>query len=337
MTKRFYVLTALLLLCAFATLSIVVVSRHMEGAERRAKSVLFSISLLFSHWQSRLYTPTQLTKIGSLYFIVDCWHNRILYSHSLDAPIRNWRVLDGELAGPHSIASDSTLYVVDDTGRDALRVYRSSNDTFRLVETIHGCGHRPHRVRYDPTTSAFYVLASESQQISKITRNSGKLHVEYTKYLPFLEHTYTRSFSIIDGFMYFVSGPKAITKVRYQDDSYQLLETFPVPSQIQSGNDLFKIGEYYYLTSTPRYIIRAKSLDALRNGEWEDLYSCLRLKGTPYYLAQFDDRIFVPQITEYSGVTSFVERDGILGGVRTVFDSGPPTPVDEYEKDLLPK
>ncbi|MGI9074209.1 MAG: YncE family protein [Bryobacteraceae bacterium] len=343
MTRKSYKLAALLVLVIFvifAAVSFAAVLYHPAGARRIGRSFLASIRLAFTPWQSRLYTPTEFTKIGSLYFIVDCWHNRVLYSYSMDAPIREWRVLDSDLASPHSIASDSTLYVVDDSSRHALRVYQHCNDTFRLVQIIHGCGERPHRVRYDPATSAFYVIGSESQQITKLIREAATLHVEYTKHLPFLNNAYTRSFTIADGFMFFVSGPKAIIKTRYRDDSYQVVEMFPVPPPIQLGtgmNDLFKTENYYYLTSTPKVIIRTKSLEALRNGEWEDLYNRLKLNGTPYYLDQFDGRILVPQALDYSGIISFVEHDGTLADVRTMFDSGPPILGDWRVKHRFPR
>jgi hypothetical protein len=341
MIKRSHVSAALLFIIGFAAVSFaVVLSYSSTSTTRLARSFLASIRLAFTPWQARLYSPTQFTKIGSLYFIVDSWHDRVLYSHSIDAPIREWRVLDSDLATPHSIASDSTLYVVEDTNRHAVRVYRYCNDSFRLVQTIHSCGKRPHRVRYDTATSAFYVLGSESQQITKLVRQGDTLHIKYTKHLPFLHNAYTRSFTIVDGFMFFVSGPKTISKVRYQDDSYQLVETFPVPAPTQVGtgmNDLFKTENYYYLTSTPKVIIRTKSLDALRNGEWEDIYDRLKLKGTPYYLAQFEGRIFVPQNDDYSGIISFVERDGTLGDLKTVFDIGPPVFADWRVKHRIPK
>jgi ABC-type cobalt transport system substrate-binding protein len=341
MNKKSYALAALLVIIVLAAVSFAVVGSYSSTTTTRlARSFVASIRHAFTPWQARLYSPTEFTKIGSLYFIVDCWHNRVLYSHSRNTPIPEWRVLDSDLAGPHSIASDSTLYVVEDTGRHAVRVYRYYNDTFRLVQIIRGCGKRPHRVRYDPATSAFYVIGSESQDITKLIRHADTLHVEYTKHLSFLHNAYTRSFTIADGFMFFVSGPKAISKARYRDDSYQLVETFPVPPSIQTAtgmNDLFKTGNYYYLTSTPNVIIRTKSLEAFRNGEWEDLYHRLKLRGTPYYLSHFDGRIFVPQIDDYNGIISFVECDGTLGDVKTVFGSGPPILADWRVKHSLPK
>lgn len=42
----------------------------------------------------------------------------------MDPESDNWEVLDGDLAGPHSIDTDGELYVVDDTGSHQVRVYK---------------------------------------------------------------------------------------------------------------------------------------------------------------------------------------------------------------------
>jgi len=295
------------------------------------------LTLHFTGWKDRLYAPTFLTKIDSLYFIVDCWHNRVLYSPTVDAPIATWRLLDDGLAGPHSIASDSVLYVVEDTGRHGLRVYTHLGGTFQCVQTIAGLGRRTHRVAYDAASSAFYALSSDSQQITKLIREADRLRVLYRKPLPFLGTAYTRSFTIADDSMFFVSGSNTITKTRYLDDSYQVLATYYMPLPLQGMNDLFKSGKYYYLTATPKTIIRTTSIQSIGEGHWQNIYGVLGFKGTPYYMAEFDGRIFVPQIFEDSGILSFVEHDGAIEDVRTLFDSGRPTLMDREVRFSLPK
>jgi hypothetical protein len=276
-----------------------------------------------TEWMAGLYTPTFLTKIDSLYFIVDCWHNRILYSSTIDMPISGWQVLDDDLVAPHSIASDSVLYVVADTGRDRIRIYTHRDGGFQRVQTMDNLGLGPHRVAYDPASTAFYVLASESQSIAKLKRRTDRLELISQRSLPFLHDAYTRSFLISDGSMFFVSGEGIITRTTYLDDSYSVVKTYRVPHSLRSMNDLFKSGSYFYLTGTPRTIFRTTSLEALSEGKGQDIYKILGLKGTPYFLAEFDGRIFVPEIEEFSGIRSFAVRDGEIGEVKAVFESGP--------------
>jgi hypothetical protein len=40
-----------------------------------------------ARWATRLYTSTQIQKIADTYFIVDCWHHRVIYSRKPSAPI----------------------------------------------------------------------------------------------------------------------------------------------------------------------------------------------------------------------------------------------------------
>lgn len=290
-------------------------------------------------WKDRLNTPTTVTKLGDLYFIVVCFQHRILYSDKLDRPISEWTVLDDEIAGPHSIDTDGTLYVAEDTGRHGLKVYLRKGDSFSLVQTLGPFGKRTHRVRYDEATKAFYVISSNSQELTKLVREGDRLKIVYTKPMPFLKGTYTRTISIYGEDMYFTSGPGVITKVRYRDDSYEPLATYRMPEGMESGGDVFRTEDgWWYVTATPRRIVRARSLKELDAAEFEDVYDPFDFQGTPYYIARFDGRYFVPQISPYSGLKSFVhDKDGNITDIQTHFDFGPPNEVDKVRMNALPR
>ncbi len=301
-------------------------------------------------WESELYSPTLLTRLGETYFLVDCWHNRILYNDEIDGDLLNWEVLDGELAGPHSIDTDGHFYVVDDTGHQQVRVYIRDGDGFALLQRIGDVGHRPHRVHYDEETESFYVIGSRSQTISRLVVADGGdiLELKYTKDLPFLEERYTRSMSIIDGKMYFISGPGRIHKTRHRDDSYEVVETWTVPSGKHQMNDLFKIDGTYFLTNTfnwadddiePRNtIVQCDDLADLAEGDCIDRRDQLEIKGAPYYLSEIDGRIYVPQAFQYSGIVSFrLDEEGELYDIRTEYDTGPPSDASLDERFRLSK
>ncbi len=290
-------------------------------------------------WKGRLYTPTQFVRLGDLYFIVDCWHNRVLYSPTMEPDISRWKVLDDDLAGPHSIDTNGRLYVVEDTGRHSLRVYLRSGMHFKHIQTIENLSGRPHRVIFDKPANSFYVIGSTTQTISRLAeRQDGSgLDLLYTRTLPFLEGAYTRSMTIIGEKMLFVSGPGKVIEAAFRDDSYRVLDEYPVPEGLESMNDLFYSGNYYYLTATPARIIRVKSLEDLRQGIFEDIYEKLGLKGTPYYLYQQGRRIFVPQITQHSGIVSFREDSDEISDLRIHYDYGLPTEEDQAELKRLPK
>jgi hypothetical protein len=291
-------------------------------------------------WRWRCYTPTALVKTGDFYFVVDCWHHRVLWSKNLKADIAFWHSLDEDLAGPHSLASDGTVYLVEDTGRHAVFVYRFADGRFRRMERIGRLGQRPHRIRYDAATAAFYVISADSQDISKLVRTGDRLRLAYTKHLDFLEDRYTRSVTIYGGEMYFVSGPKAIVRTAYRDDSYRVLAVYRLSSGEQGlcgMNDLFHTDDgWWYVTATPKRIVRARSLEEIVNGRYEDVGRQLGVNGTPYYLSLIDGRYYVPQITEHSGIVSFVHASGRISDVRVFWDFGPPTPADRDRKARLP-
>lgn len=204
-------------------------------------------------WESRLYSPTLLTKLEDTYFIVDAWHNRILYSRTLDAELQAWKVLDSELAGPHSIAS---------------------ND--------------------------------------------------------------------------FISGPGKIHRVRYDDDSYEIVDSFAVPSPYRQMNDIIKVEGAYYLTNTHDWVTdedipentihRCEALDDFASRGCEDVKQELGLEGIPYYISEIDGRYYIAMANQYNGIAiADVGDDGRLIPAGRLFDVGPPTEDSLVERFRLPK
>ncbi len=266
----------------------------------------------------RLYLPTLIEKYGDRYFIVDSYNNRVLYSADLDAPISAWEILDAKLSRPHSIASDGRWFLVDDTDADRVNVYAAAAGGYTLVKHIAGLGRRPHRVLYDPGVRAFFVLASESQQISRLRTQGADLIVEHTRHLPFLNGAYTRSMSIIDGRMWFVSGPGAVIVVNHRSGNYDVLETIPVSHRYASMNDLTRIQGVYYLTATMNRMARCADLVALREDRCESVYEAFGLRGNPYYFSQFDGQVFLGEVAGRDAIVVFqptadgLRRTGVL-------------------------
>lgn len=111
--------------------------------------------------QGRLYTPTNLEKTGEgLYFLVDCWHDRVLYSRNL-CDIREWHTLDGNLQHPHSACWGEGMLAVESTGNNSVCFYRMDEPFLKLGEI--SLGKQPHRILYDDSRGMFWVLAGTSQ------------------------------------------------------------------------------------------------------------------------------------------------------------------------------
>ena len=78
---------------------------------------------VIKNFDTKLSVPTYITKVNDTYFIVDCYHNRIIYSDSLDVPLTEWYIMSGEATQPHTLASDGTVYLVDDTENNRVLVF----------------------------------------------------------------------------------------------------------------------------------------------------------------------------------------------------------------------
>jgi len=279
-------------------------------------------------WTASLYTPTFITKIEGVYFIVDCWHHRVLYSEKLQADIPDWRTLTDRIQGGHSIAGNGRLYVVDDTDHSSLRVFRKTDAGFVQTQQLLNVTGRPHYVLYDAPSATFYVIASTEADLYLFQDRNGTLAQTEKIHLPALDGSYTRSFSIIDGDWFFISGsgPGRITRMDMSVRPFRVKAVYSVPEPLGGMNFIAKIGSYYYLSFytdvsgqlRPNFI-RCRDLDRLAKGEYEGLYDKLGFRGTPYYLAAFDHRYFVTEIDQNSGVKSFQVVDDEITDVRTHF------------------
>lgn len=257
-------------------------------------------------WTGRLNTPTTFTKIGSTYFCVDCWHARVLYSDNINKPITQWSVMDNTLRGPHSIAYDGYMYVVEDTENGGIRTFKSDGaGGFTAITTLSSIGTRTHRVQYDSATSSFYVIGGTSQTMARLTRSGDTLTLQSKITLAFLSGQYSRGFRIYDGKMYIVAEPGKVFEVSFDGAStYTLLNTYNTPTGFSSPNDIFRDSTgKWYLTGTNQAICRFDSLADMHAGTVEDVYSLFGLGGTPYYMDEFDGYLWIPEIIQRSGLT----------------------------------
>ena len=237
-----------------------------------------------------------------------------------------WKTLTDDIRGGHTIASDGELYLCDDTDYNAIRVFKKNGDTFKQTQIIGGIETRPHYDFYDKNTDRFFVLSSLGGILWIIKNESGQATIERKVEIAEIKNTYVRSFSLIDGFFYFISGNGFIWKVSLDDSAYSVREKFAVPFELSGMNQIVKIGNYFYITVyqdgkgaiVPNFV-RIKDLRNLGDGGYEKLYEYFGFKGTPYYITQFDERYFVTEIDGASGIKSFTARDDKIENIRTHF------------------
>lgn len=259
-------------------------------------------------WSSRLYAPTQVTKIGDKWFIVDCWQHRVIWSTSLTQPIDKWQVVDDNLIEPHSLAYGAGYYAVEDTGRGKANFYRfdESNQRFVLSQSLQ-LGGRPHRTVFDPTTNSFLVLSSLSQTLHRVSVGVQGPVLAASSSLGFLAGAYTRSFTLLDEKrLLFISEGGFVSLAARQGDDYQLQQYYQLPPAFLSGNDIFYTGRNFVVTATgkPGALGVAGSLQdlpQLKNigAEWG--YANSR----PYYVSRYGEYLIIPRIGAANSVDVF--------------------------------
>lgn len=275
-----------------------------------------------------LSIPTQITKIGDDYFIVDCYHNQILTSPTLDAPLTDWRVMTDSINRGHSIAGDGTVYLADDTENHRILVFQKIEGKFFLTQTFENIGTRPHYVVYDEDSARFYALSAMTGEVYVFIRKKNAQSVELEKVLsiPALNNIYVRSFTIDGDDIYFVSGNSTI--IRASKKNLSVKEVYPVPESIAGMIQLTKIQNYFYITVSTDIkgnqdyatILRVRDLSLLEKGEWEDIYEMFIGGGTPYYISNFDGHYYLTEhrIPEH-GVWQFDVKEDVLSNVKVLF------------------
>ena len=158
--------------------------------------------------EASLSVPTWITRIDKTWFIVDCYHNQVLYNASEDAlsePLTGWRVLTGDVTHPHTIAGDGTLLLVDDTDQNRVLVFARSDAgadsgsstasapdngpataDFILTQIFDGIGSRPHFISYDEPTATFYVWSSMSGEMFLFRREDSQQNGPWSRVFDWL-------------------------------------------------------------------------------------------------------------------------------------------------------
>lgn len=282
------------------------------------------------NFKKKLYSPTFITKLDDQYFIVDCWHHRVIYNDNLLDQVEYWETMDDSLNNPHSIATDGFVFLVEDTENDRVKVYKRNGSSFVETQSITGVGRQPNKIVYDNKNNRFYGIAASSQQLFVLKSTGEEVIVEKIIKLDYLRHAYIRSISLIDEKIYFVSGPGKIIVANPEDLSFDLISEYDVPFEIQGMNDIVKIGSYFYISVyqngagdiDPR-LIRVKDLNYI-DTTYEDIHEQLDVKGVPYNFSFIDDRVFLTEIDSYSAIRSFKIVDDVICDLQVHFDMGIP-------------
>lgn len=246
---------------------------------------------------SDLSVPTWLTKVDDTYFLVDCYHNQVIYHDNLSDPLWQWSVMTGDINRGHTLASDGLVYLIDDTENNRILIFEKKNGRFLHTQTFPDIGNRPHYIIYDEKTKTFYAWSSMSGEMYLFRHepDDSRMYLAAVRKIDALENVYVRSFTIQDDSVYFVSGNSSI--IRADLKTFQVLDTWPVPDSMAGMIQLTPIQDYFYITVSTDItgnqdyatILRTKDLSGLMDGRFEDIYEYFIGGGTPYYITQIDN------------------------------------------------
>lgn len=278
---------------------------------------------------SSLSVPTQITKIGDDYFLVDCYHNQILTSTSLDAPQEEWYVMTDQINRGHTIAGDGVVYLADDTENHRILIFEKTGKYFYLTQIFENIGVRPHYIIYDEVSRRFYALSSMTGELYVFYRQEESSNVFLEKILsvPELNNVYARSFTIDNDDIYFVTSIGAILRTRKED--LAVLDCWPVPDEYAGMVQISRIQNYFYITvstdiaGNAEYanFIRVQDLAQLTDASPESLYSDFTQGGTPYYISFFDGSYFLTQhcMIPGTGVWQFQITNDRLDNLQVLY------------------
>ncbi|WP_049945936.1 hypothetical protein [Butyrivibrio sp. LC3010] len=290
--------------------------------------------------ESSLSVPTYVTKVDNTWFIVDCYHDQIIYSEDLSAPLYEWKVLTKDAKQPHTMASDGIVILVDDTENNRVLVFEKQDSVYVNTQIFDGIGNRPHYTVYDEEDKAFYVWSSTTGEMYIFRHEdcSSKIYLTEIRKAgggdkSTLDGTYIRSFYIKDGDIYFVSGigadgrPSGI--LICDKATLEIKEKIEVPDSMAGMVAMVKEGDYFYITvstdvagdQNAATMVRTKDLKGLMKGDFEEIYSDFFVGGgTPYNITEIDDTFF---LTEHRlpghYVWSFRIENNEITDVRAVF------------------
>jgi hypothetical protein len=246
-----------------------------------------------------LSVPTQFIKIGDLYFIVDCYHNQVIYTDTLGIPLKDWKIMTSDIERGHTVASDGELYLVDDTERSRVLVYKYDGKAFVLTQVVDNVGIRPHYIVYNEMDACFYAWSSMTGEMCVFERDGDTDQIRLNRVMSIKELNgyYVRSFTIIGDSIYLVSGNGQILEVSRSD--FTILQRYPVPEQLAGMIQILPIDGGFYITISTdasgnqncATVIYTESLSNLASGAYKDIYSYFINIGTPYYMGVVDGRL----------------------------------------------
>lgn len=124
--------------------------------------------------------------------------------------------------------------------------------------------------------------------------------------------------------MYFACADGHIYVGNYLDESYTIVNSYNVPSEIGGLNDIIKIGDYYYISSStdinynsnPQFF-RTKDLNTIKDNIFEDIHKIVGFYS--YFISEFDNKIWCTELGNISNIYSFSLNNNAISDITNEF------------------
>lgn len=242
---------------------------------------------------SVLKTPAQIKYLGKYYFIVDCYHNQIIYSTTIEKPVKEWQVMTNDVNLPHAIESDGEVYLIADTENHRVLVFEWKQGRFQNTQRLDNIGIRPHYIEYDEQTQSFFVWSSMTGEMYILKREpeTGIVCIQEKRQIKELADFYVRSFILAGNQILFPSGDNCYMLI-VDKATFEVQGRFPVTEEIAGMAFVEPIGSYFYMTissdlsydQSKATMVRTKDLTSLASGQYEKIYDKFPTDGIPYYI-----------------------------------------------------
>lgn len=253
-----------------------------------------------------LSVPTYITKVEDTYFIVDCYHDQVIYHDNLTDPLSAWQVMTSDISKGHTLASDGLVYLVDDTENNRVLVFEKQGGVFHHTQTFSEIGSRPHYIIYDEATDTFYAWSSMSGEMYLFRHDpeDTRMYLTEIRKIEQLAGTYVRSFTISENQIYFVSGILGSPAILQADlETFEIRKTYPVPDTMAGMIQLTITENGFYITISTDIngnqdyatIIHTDDLTNLTSGNYDDVYEHFIGGGTPYYVTFIDNSYYLTE------------------------------------------
>jgi hypothetical protein len=279
----------------------------------------------------RLNAPTQFAFINGAYFIVDCWHNRILVSQTFETDLSKWRCLTG-FHHPHRIIFYKGRYYVADTDHHRI-VHLSEKLTNAKVLDTKLSFSRPHDILVHEDHLFVADSVPGGARVVALTLDSG---VSVARSVT-IEQAYCRSMCIIDETL-FVCDSGGGRILRLDPATLKLVGAHPtkidgqiigslnrvqqmscpnriIPNGLARFNGRYYLSNYFYAGTANRFIsfLSFDDLNQTRYVDHSDLVS-----GVPYYIDVNEQRMLMGEIDNYSRCVELTVNDGQLSVSRAI-------------------